>query len=361
MSTGTRSTPDSPDAILSNLIRSRAAELGFALCGVSAAAPPPHHRHYRQWLAEGRAGEMMYLHRQEPKRGDLSEVLPGVRSVVSLAWNYSPENGRPSAPPQTEYLTGAVARYARFDDYHDLIWARLQSLLDSILAERPDAHGKLYCDTGPVTERDLAMRAGLGWIGKHTNLISRKLGNWFFLAELLLDIDLPPDEPEVPHCGSCTRCIPACPTGAIVAPYTLDARRCISYLTIELKGSIPEELRPLIGTRIYGCDECLAVCPWNKFAQRSSEPAVRPRADLTAPDLLALLALDDAGFKEKFRSSPIKRAKRRGLLRNVCVALGNIGDIRAIPALTTAMENDPEPLVREHAAWALERIAEANP
>ncbi|MCW3060768.1 MAG: tRNA epoxyqueuosine(34) reductase QueG [Capsulimonas sp.] len=360
MSTGTRSTADSPGALLSNLIKQRASELGFALCGVANADPPPHHRKYQQWLAEGRAGEMMYLHRQEPKRGDLSEVLPGVRSVVSLAWNYSPEDGRPSDPPQTECLTGAVARYARFDDYHDLIWARLQSLLDTILDECPEAHGKLYCDTGPITERDLAMRAGLGWIGKHTNLISRELGNWFFLAEVLLDIDLPHDAPEVPHCGSCTRCIPACPTGAIVAPYTLDARRCISYLTIELKGSIPVELRPLIGARIYGCDECLAVCQWNKFAQKATDTSVQPRADLTTPDLLELLALDATGFNEKFRHSPIKRTKRRGLLRNVCVALGNIGDPRAIPALTAALENDPEPLIREHAAWALERIAEKN-
>jgi epoxyqueuosine reductase len=235
----------------------------------------------------------------------------------------------------------------------------LEELLAFIKTQSPDASGKVYCDTGPITERDLAMRAGLGWIGKHTNLISRRLGNWFFLGEILLDIPLPADTPETTHCGTCTRCLPACPTGAITAPYELDARRCISYLTIELKGSIPEDLRPLIGTRIYGCDDCLAVCPWNKFAVQSDDPAVQPRADLTLPDLLELLALDDEAFRAKFKNSPIKRTKRRGLLRNVCVALGNLGDPQALLALQTAAEHDPEPLVREHARWAVGQIRAA--
>ena len=379
---------------LAEQIKAEAARLGFALCGITSAEPPPHHRRYARWLAEGRAGEMLYLHRQEPKRGDLAQVLPGAKSVVCVALNYSPEEGkaptpvasRRPLPPQageglreeTEGLflisypspilmgegsalapgvgAGTVARYARFDDYHDTLWQRLDDLLAFIQALSPGANGKVYCDTGPITERDLAMRAGLGWIGKHTNLISRQLGNWFFLGEILLDIPLPADTPETTHCGTCTRCIPACPTGAITAPYELDARRCISYLTIELKGSIPEDLRPLIGTRIYGCDDCLAACPWNKFAVKSDDPAVQPRADLTAPDLLELLALDDNAFRAKFKNSPIKRTKRRGLLRNVCVALGNLGDPRAVPALTHAAAFDPEPLVREHAQWALERI-----
>ncbi len=254
-------------------------------------------------------------------------------------------------------MGAVVARYARFDDYHETLWERLNALLAFIQAFAPDANGKVYCDTGPITERDLAMRAGLGWIGKHTSLISRHLGNWFFLGEILLDIALPPDAPETTHCGTCTRCLPACPTGAITAPYELDARRCISYLTIELKGSIPVELRPLIGARIYGCDDCLAACPWNKFAVRSQDPAVAPRADLTTPDLLELLALDDDAFRAKFRHSPLRRTKRRGLLRNVCVALGNLGDPHALPALRSAAEHDPEPLVREHAAWAVAQIA----
>ena len=383
--------------ILAEQIKAEAARLGFSLCGITSAAPPPHHRHYAQWLAEGKAGEMLYLHRQEPKRGDLSQVLPGAKSVVCVALNYSPETGstgtgsaglllsesrsatedriasagsavsetlslnsRPALPvpvsSSTPSLTGTVARYARFDDYHETLWSRLESLLAFIQSQSPNAAGKVYCDTGPITERDLAMRAGLGWIGKHTNLLSRHLGNWFFLGEILLDIELPVDTPETTHCGTCTRCIPACPTGAITAPYQLDARRCISYLTIELKGSIPEDLRPLIGTRIYGCDDCLAVCPWNKFAVQSDDPAVQPRADLAVPDLLDLLELDDEAFREKFKNSPVKRAKRRGLLRNVCVALGNLGDPRALPALTQAVDSDPEPLVREHAAWAIQQI-----
>ena len=343
-----------PSNSLADAIKAEAARLGFALCGITGAEPPPHHRSYQQWLAEGRAGEMLYLGRQEPKRGDLSLVLPGAQSVVCVALNYSPEDGPPA--PTAEPGSGTVARYARFDDYHETFWARLESLLAFIQAQSPGASGKVYCDTGPITERDLAMRAGLGWIGKHTNLISRRLGNWFFLGEIILNIPLPADTPETTHCGTCTRCLPACPTGAITAPYQLDARRCISYLTIELKGSIPEDLRPLIGTRIYGCDDCLAACPWNKFAVRSEDPAVAPRADLTAPDLLDLLALDDDGFRAKFKNSPIKRTKRRGLLRNVCVALGNLGDPRALPALRHAAEHDPEPLVREHAQWAIERI-----
>lgn len=300
---------------------------------------------------------MGYLERQEPKRGDLGQVLPGARSVICVALNYSSESGRPAVEAGDGALIGTVARYARFDDYHETMWRRLEALLAFVQTLAPSCVGKVYCDTGPVTERDLAMRAGLGWIGKHTNLISRKLGNWFFLGEILVDLPLPPDTPETPHCGSCARCIPACPTGAITAPYTLDARRCISYLTIELKGSIPEELRPLIGSRIYGCDDCLAVCPWNKFAQAASDAAVLPREDLRTPDLLALLALDDDAFRERFRNSPVRRTKRRGLLRNVCVALGNSGDERAIPALRRAAECDPEPLVREHALWALDRIA----
>jgi len=395
--------------ILAEQIKAEAARLGFSLCGITSALPPPHHRQYAKWLAEGLAGEMLYLHRQEPKRGDLSLVLPDAKSVVCIALNYSPETGMAertdtqetgaesaglllseSVPSITAYRSdcgednedkscsvvsetlslnsrpalsvpvprGVVARYARFDDYHQTLWSRLEALLAFIKLQAPAANGKVYCDTGPITERDLAMRAGLGWIGKHTNLISRKLGNWFFLGEILLDIELPADSPETTHCGTCTRCIPACPTGAITGPYQLDARRCISYLTIELKGSIPEDLRPLIGTRIYGCDDCLAVCPWNKFAVRSNDPAVQPRADLTAPDLLALLALDDEAFREKFKNSPVKRTKRRGLLRNVCVALGNLGDPAAIPALTHAAESDPEPLVREHALWAIARIKE---
>ena len=212
-----------------------------------------------------------------------------------------------------------------------------------------------YVDTGPLLERDLAQRAGLGFAGKHTNVISRKLGNWMFLAEILTTLELAPDAPETNHCGNCTRCLAACPTRAITAPFQLDARRCISYLTIELKGAIPIELRPAIGNRIFGCDDCLAVCPWNKFAREGNLMKPHARADLQSPDLLELLQLDDAGFKAKFAGTPLLRTKRRGLRRNVCVALGNVGDESALPALEKAA-HDPEPLVAEHAQWAREQI-----
>jgi epoxyqueuosine reductase len=338
-------------------IKLMSVELGFAACGITSALPPPHHREYKQWLASGSAGEMLYLHRQEPKRGKLEDVLPGVKSVVAVAMNYwSGDSGENESK-------GRIARYARFDDYHNTIWERLDQLLAFVQSAAPGTQGKRYCDTGPITERDLAMRAGLGWIGKHTNLINRKLGNWFFLGELLLTVDLQTDKPEEIHCGTCQRCIPACPTGAITAPYKLDARRCISYLTIELKGSIPIELRPLIGNRIYGCDDCLAICPWNRFAVNSSDSAVKPRTDLQAPELVELLELDDKSFATKFANSPILRTKRRGLVRNVCVALGNSRDISVLPHLERATK-DKEPLVQEHAAWAINQIEtqkESNP
>ena len=208
---------------------------------------------------------------------------------------------------------------------------------------------------GPLLERDLAQRAGLGFVGKHTNLISRTLGNWFFLAEILTTLDLEPDSPEKNRCGTCTRCLTACPTEAIVAPFQLDARRCISYLTIELKGSIPVELRPAIGNRIYGCDDCLAVCPWNKFAVEGRLMKPHARTDLATPDLLQLLALDDGGFKQRFASTPMLRTKRRGILRNVCVALGNVGSADALSALEKS-SRDPEPLIAEHARWAIGQI-----
>ncbi len=342
---------DSPS--LESLIKDEASRLGFAFCGITSADPPDHHADFENWIAGGQHGEMDYLARQADKRGSLETVLPGAKSVIVVGLNYSAQE-----TPQIERdrLVGEVARYARFDDYHETMWARLGELLRFVQEARPDVSGKVYCDTGPVTERDLAMRAGIGWIGKHTNLINRNLGNWFFLGEIILDIELVPDKPETTHCGTCSRCIPACPTGAITAPYKLDARRCISYLTIELKGSIPVELRPLIGNRIYGCDDCLAACPWNKFAVVSDDPAMQPRADLTSPDLIPLLNLTDDDFRKRFARSPIRRTKRRGLLRNVCVALGNIGDRRALPALEWARDSDPEPVVREHAAWAIEQI-----
>ena len=339
---------------LSNRIKQQAASLGFSACGITSAEPPPHHADYKQWILDGCNGEMQYLVRQEERRGQPSLVLEDVKSIVIVALNYSVESGRPQSDNSNE--SGVIARYARYDDYHDLFWERLDQLLKFIQEVHPETQGRVYCDTGPVTERDLAMRAGLGWIGKHTNLISRSLGNWFLIGSVFLDIDIEADPPETEHCGTCTRCIPACPTGAITSPYHLDARRCIAYLTIELKGSIPVELRPLVGNRIFGCDDCLAACPWNKFAVEASSNGLHLRADLSSLDLIDLLTIDDAEFKRRFAGSPILRAKRRGFLRNVCVALGNIGKADAIEPLKQLTMTETDPLILEHAVWALDRL-----
>jgi epoxyqueuosine reductase len=260
--------------------------------------------------------------------------------------------GHPS--PFTRH--GLIARYARFTDYHDILGGRLKTLsafVNELGGQSTRSLG--YVDTGPVLERDFAERSGLGFIGKHTNVVSRQLGNWLFLAEILTTLELEPDEPGKNRCGSCTRCLTACPTCAITAPFQLDARLCISYLTIELKGPIPIGLRPLIGNRIYGCDDCLAACPWNRFAREGNLMKPHARGELATPDLISLLRLDADGFKKKFSSTPMLRTKRRGLLRNVCVALGNVGDETALPALQKAT-SDPECLIAEHAQWAVERI-----
>ena len=297
---------------------------------------------------------MAWLARNADRRTEPQQVLPEARSVVVLAASYSGEVKNLSKCGAAK--TGEIARYARHDDYHDVLAGPLKELTRFIDELGGAGTRSLwYVDTGPILERDLAQRAGLGFIGKHTNLIGRKLGNWFFLAEILTTLELEPDTPEKNRCGTCTRCITACPTEAIVAPFQLDARRCISYLTIELKGSIPVEFRPAIGNRIYGCDDCLAACPWNKFASEGRLMKQHARTDLAAPDLLQLLALDDASFKQHFAGTPMLRTKRRGILRNVCVALGNVGEAGALPALERA-GRDPEPLIAEHARWAIEQI-----
>ncbi len=343
-----------PDENLSARIKRQALDLGFSLCRITSADPPPHHAEYKKWIADGCNAEMHYLARQEERRGKPDLVLSDAKSIILVALNYSIEAGRPSG--STPATSGSIARYARYDDYHDVFWDRLDQLLNYVQSIEPEARGKAYCDTGPVTERDLAMRAGIGWIGKHTNLISRELGNWFLIGSILVDIDLEIDSPETQHCGTCTRCIPACPTGAITAPYHLDARKCIAYLTIELKGSIPVELRPLIGNRIFGCDDCLAVCPWNKFAVEAKGNGLNLRTDLSSLNLIELLTIDDAEFKRRFAGSPILRAKRRGFLRNVCVALGNLGNPDAIEPLQSLVATETDSLILEHATWALDRL-----
>jgi epoxyqueuosine reductase len=326
-----------------------ARDLGFDSCRVAACIPPPHADAFRDWLGQGTAGDMHYLERGEEKRCDPQLVLPGARSVVVLALNYfhDPEVRIPGTEKR-----GRIARYAWGEDYHDLIEPRLKKI--EALLHGFGGKQKCYVDTGPILERDFGAEAGIGWHGKSTMLLNEHLGTWFFLAEVLTTLDLPADPPARDRCGTCTRCITACPTGAITAPQQLDARRCISYLTIEHKGSIPLELRPLIGDRIYGCDDCLDACPWNRFAQISREAAFAPRPSVQMP-LRDYLNLNDAEFRLLFRGSPIKRIKRRGFLRNVCVALGNIGDETDLAALVHAA-GDPEPLIAEHAQWAIGQI-----
>jgi epoxyqueuosine reductase len=341
----------SPAEIKADLLRC-AAEAGFDDCRIAAADAPPHAREFRAWLAVGAAGEMDWMARGAEKRCDPQMVLPGMRSVVMLAINYwQGDEGRRS---QTAVTTGGrIARYAWGDDYHAVLENKLRALDDFLTTT--GGRQKFYVDTGPILERDFAAEAGIGWHGKSTMLLNRQLGTWFFLAEILTTLELPPDPPQVARCGSCTRCIDACPTGAITAPHQLDARRCISYLTIELKGSIPLELRSLIGDRIYGCDDCLEACPWNRFAQVAREGAFAARPVVAQMRLQDFLALDDEQFREMFRGSPIKRIKRRGFLRNVCVALGNVGTQEDLPALRAATR-DAEPLIAEHALWAIDQI-----
>jgi epoxyqueuosine reductase len=348
-------------------IRQRANELGFDDCRFTNAAVPASAEQFQNWLAEKKHGEMAWLERSAMKRMDVQKVLANAKSVIALAISYDRSDMQQMASdekslafdscrlsPATHH--GIIARYARFDDYHDVLDERLKLLAEFVnQLGGSETRSLWYVDTGPILERDFAQRAGLGFVGKHTNLISRKLGNWIFLAEIITTLELEADSPEANHCGKCTRCITACPTKAITAPFELDARLCISYLTIELKGAIPVELRPAIGNRIYGCDDCLAACPWNRFAREGNLMKSYGREELNSPDLVELLQLNDAGFKSRFSGSPILRTKRRGVLRNVCVALGNVGNVSALPALEKAA-HDAEPLIAEHACWAITEI-----
>jgi epoxyqueuosine reductase len=351
--TETAAYPIDHDSSLLDLkqrLLSFAREIGFDSCRIADCGSAPHADQFRNWLDEGGHGEMSYMERGEEKRCDPQKVLPGARSIVVLALNYfqgNPQTG------DTHAAAGTIARYAWGDDYHDLIAKKLDRIDEFLRAF--GGQQKYYVDTGPVLERDHAAQAGIGWHGKSTMLIDERLGTWFFLAEVLTTLELPADEPVPDRCGTCERCIKACPTGAITAPHRLDARRCISYLTIELKGSIPLDLRPLIGNRIFGCDDCLEACPWNRFAQVSREAAFFARPSTRGVPLRDYLSLSDDNFRMLFKNSPIKRIKRRGFLRNVCVALGNVGDPSDLAALEGATA-DPEPLIAEHAKWAIHQI-----
>ena len=329
-------------------IRHKALKLGFEGFGVAAPDVAKAGEWFQRWLAQNFDGQMQYMKRGEAKRLDLDLVLPGVKSVICLSTPYF------TGPRTLEFLekpeTGDISNYARNLDYHDLIQPRLRELEACLAEEFPGCQSKSYVDTGPILEKPLAEKAGLGWIGKHTNLLTEGVGSYYFLSEILVDVALPPSEAAEDHCGTCTACIDICPTGAIVAPYVLDSRKCISYLTIELKGAIPHEYRKALANRIYGCDDCQIVCPWNSYAVATEEPAFQEREG--ANRLIELMQLDDEGFRSRFRKSPVKRIKRRGLLRNVAVALGNSGQKEAVPVLTRALA-DPESLIRSHAVWAL--------
>jgi len=335
-----------PSAPLETRLKAQALGLGFDLAGVASLGPAETAAEFRQWLANGYAGEMHYLARAAELREDSRRPVPGMRSALVVALHYGG-----TQPP------GPIARYARGDDYHRVMWDKLDELGKWLTAET-GAATRSFVDTGPLLERDLASRAGLGWFGKNTNLIHPRLGSFFFIGCLLCDIDLTADEPfATDHCGTCTRCIDACPTHAFVAPHELDATRCISYLTIELKGAIPQELRPALGEQLYGCDICQDVCPWNEsFSRDVSEPGLQPEAGRVSPDAAELLSLDADSWRRRFGKSAMTRAKRRGLARNAAVVLGNRGNTSAVPALTAAAANDLEPVVREHAAWALQQI-----
>jgi epoxyqueuosine reductase len=341
---------------LKNSIKDRARQLGFILAGVTVPDPPPHYKTFENWIDKGQHGTMSYLasERSRLRRADPKLILPECKSILVLAIPYFSPLPLGEGPGVRAGGEGRIASYAWGDDYHDILPKKLKAIVAFI--EEQVGHpipNRYYTDTGPVLERDLAQRAGLGWIGKNTCLINPRAGSYFLLAEILLGIELEPDPPFITdHCGTCTRCINACPTECILPDRTLDARRCISYLTIELKDDIPEELRPLMQDWIFGCDICQMVCPWNRFALEG-DPAFASTIPL--PTLTEELRLTSTEFNRRFKKSPVKRAKRRGYLRNVAVAIGNISDKKDLPALEKATEDD-EPMVREHAKWAIANV-----
>ncbi|MFL5093697.1 MAG: tRNA epoxyqueuosine(34) reductase QueG [Xanthobacteraceae bacterium] len=345
-----------PDA-LKTALGAAARAHGFDVIGVVAPdAIRGVKERFATFLADGAHGDMDWLARDPDRRADPQTLWPQVRSIIMLGLNYGPAGDPLRILMRPE--RGAISVYAQGDDYHDLIKSRLKAIARWLVA-RAGGEVKVFVDTAAVMEKPLAAAAGLGWQGKHTNLVSRELGSWLFLGAIFTTLELPPDRAESDHCGSCRACLDVCPTAAFPAPYRLDARRCISYLTIEHKGPIARELRPLMGNRIYGCDDCLAVCPWNKFAQAGREAKLAVRETLRAPDLADLARLDDAGFRALFAKSPIKRTGRHRFVRNVLIALGNSGDPSLAPHAERLL-GDASPLVRGAAVWALARLDEAR-
>ncbi len=338
-------------------IRAKALALGFDAVGFLEAAPDTRlARDLDRFLAEGRHGDMAWLEKHASRRADPKRLWPDAASVIVLGMNYAPREDPLSLLENPR--AGAVSVYAKGADYHDVIKKRLKQLAGWV-AQSFACEVKVFVDTAPVMEKPLARQGGLGWQGKHTNLVSTRFGSWLFLGEILTTLPLPADRPEADHCGTCRACLDVCPTQAFPRPHEIDARRCISYLTIEHKGVIPAEFRPRMGNRIYGCDDCLAVCPWNKFAQQTQELAFLPRAALTAPLLTELAGLDDAAFRRFFVKSPIRRIGRHRFLRNVLIGLGNSGDTGALPAVERRL-SDTSAVVRGMAVWALKRLAEAG-
>jgi epoxyqueuosine reductase len=341
-------------------IRVWAAELGFARIGVASIDLSADETHFLAWLREGFQGEMGYMSRHGLKRARPAELVPGTVSCLSARMDYWPREAADAHEVLADPSAAYISRYALGRDYHKLMRRRLQRLCDRIAAAIGPVGYRAFVDSAPVLEKALARNAGLGWIGKHTNLIERNSGSYFFLGEIYLNLEFPADTAGTAHCGSCSACIPACPTGAIVAPYRLDARRCISYLTIELEGPIPIELRRAMGNRIYGCDDCQLVCPWNKFARPAAEQDFQVRHGLDRTALAALFAWNEPEFLEKTRGSAIRRIGFERWLRNIAVALGNASSSDAVIEALRSREHDASPLVREHVRWALAEHAERN-
>jgi len=338
-------------APLEDRIKEHARALGFELAGIAPATPADGFDRLREWLARGFAGDMKYMQRHVEARRHPASILPEVRSVLMVAMNYKPQAEATHLP-----ASGRVARYAWGADYHDVLRGRLKQLLAWVQQEVPECRGRGVVDTAPLLERDFARRAGLGWFGKNTMLLNKRLGSYFFIGALLLDLELKPDPVhEASHCGSCTACLDACPTEAFVEAGVLDSRRCLSYLTIETRGAIPAEMRGHMSDWLFGCDVCQEVCPWNRKAPPGVEPAFQPRPDLEAIDLEELLGLSEEQFRRRFRGSALMRAQRRGLMCNAALILGNRGDRQMLPALRRALA-DPDMEIREAAQWAIEKI-----
>ena len=342
-------------AALAVQIRRWAGELGFQQAGIAGIELDRDEQRLLDWLRAGHHGEMDYMARHGARRSRPAELVPGTLRVISLRMDYWPGTARTAGAVLDDPASAYVSRYALGRDYHKLVRQRLQRLAERISAVTGPFGYRAFADSAPVLEKALARNAGLGWIGKHTNLINAHAGSWFFLGELFTDLPLPVDRAADDHCGSCRSCIDACPTGAIIAPYTLDARRCIAYLTIELRGPIPEPLRPLIGNRIFGCDDCQLVCPWNRFATPAGEPGFQPRHALDSSALIRLFEWSEQDFEQRTRGSAIRRIGHTGWLRNIAVALGNAPTAPEVIAALNSRKAHPLALVREHVDWALRR------